>query len=213
MVTALVALAELEGAVELLARARAASSDAVTGFELMEGEAVALAVGLVPNTTDPFPDRYEHYVLIELSAGRVDAGLRGTLESLLSTAFEDSLVVDAVIAASEAQAAALWRVREAIPEAQMIEGTNIKHDVSVPVSRTPAFIREASARCRAAMADVRIYAFGHVGDGNVHFNLAWPADHRPDRSPGPFARSLADRARRGGPRWAAALAPSMGSAA
>ena len=98
----------------------------------------------------------------------------GLFERALAAAIEDGLVEDATIAASEAQNRALWRLRESLPEVQAREGGSIKHDVSVPVSRVADFIAEASAACRAAMPGVRVCAFGHFGDGNVHFNLSQP---------------------------------------
>ncbi|MHB1218999.1 MAG: FAD-binding oxidoreductase [Alphaproteobacteria bacterium] len=172
--TALVTLPSPDAAVELLARVRAASGDLVTGFELMGRSCIALAVERVPGTIHPFAEPSPYYALIELSAGSSSGTLSETLETALGQAAEDGLVTDAVVANNAGQAQQMWRVREAIPESQKIAGGGIKHDVSVPVSKVPAFIREASRVCEAELPGIRLFIFGHVGDGNVHFNLAWP---------------------------------------
>ncbi len=174
VVTALAALGRMEAAVELLSRMRAATGDMVTGFELMPRNAIDLARHHIPDLMVPLEGEFGHCVLIELSSANPDGGLGAALESALGQAFEDGLVTDAAIAASEGQAAGLWRIREAIPESQKMEGGGIKHDVSVAVSRVPEFIREATARAEAVLPGIRVFAFGHVGDGNVHFNLNWP---------------------------------------
>jgi FAD/FMN-containing dehydrogenase len=174
VVTALAALPTAEAAVELLARVRVASGDLVSGFELMDRQCLDLAFQHVPGVTDPFPARHPYYALIELSAGLPSGALTAALETALADAAENGLIDDALVAANAAQAQRFWRIREAIPESQKIEGGGIKHDVSVPVSRTPEFIREATRRAKADLPDIRIFAFGHVGDGNVHFNLVWP---------------------------------------
>ena len=174
VVTAMASVSDLEGVIELLARIRTASGDSVTGFELMEREPFELVLRLGPNTVDPFDRRHEHYALIEVSSGNTAGSARDALESVLAGALEEALVIDAVIAESQAQAEQLWHLREVIGDAQKLEGGGIKHDVSVPVSRIPEFVRAATLRCREELADIRVYAFGHVGDGNVHFNLAWP---------------------------------------
>ena len=174
VVTALAALGGIEAAVELLSRMRAATGDTVTGFELMPRNAIDLARHHLPGLKVPLRGDYEHCVLIELSSPNPAGGLGEALEGTLAQAFEDGLVTDAAVAASEAQGAGLWRIREAIPESQKMEGGGIKHDVSVAVSRVPAFIREATARVEAVLPGIRVFAFGHVGDGNVHFNLNWP---------------------------------------
>jgi FAD/FMN-containing dehydrogenase len=174
VVTALVALGRVEAAVELLSRMRAATGDSVTGFELMPRNAIELARHHIPDLKVPLESDYEHCILIELSSANPSGGLDAVLEDVLGQAFEDGLVTDAVVASSTGQAAGLWRIREAIPESQKMEGGGIKHDVSVAVSRVPEFIREATARVEAVLPDIRVFAFGHVGDGNVHFNLNWP---------------------------------------
>ena len=174
VVTALAAVRDPAAAVALLGRARAAVGEAVTACELMPRIGVDMAVRHVPNTVDPLSGRLEHYLLVELSSAREGSTLRAGLETLLADAMESGDVLDATIAANEAQAQGLWRLREAIPEALPSEGGSIKHDVAVPVSRVAAFLDEATARVVAALPGVRPVAFGHIGDGNIHFNLSQP---------------------------------------
>ena len=176
VVTAFVAVPALQSAIELLAHARANSGDQVSAFELMPRLGLEMDIQYLPGVVDPLARRYEHYVLLEFSTADAAGDFRERIEALLAAALEKGLVLDATIAASEAQAKALWRIREGIPEAQKIEGGGIKHDVSVPVSRVARFIAEAKAACEALEPRVRVLAFGHVGDGNVHFNLCRPLD-------------------------------------
>jgi FAD/FMN-containing dehydrogenase len=172
--TAICALAGPAEAVELLARVRAASGDQVTGFELMNRQCVSLAIKHVAGVPEPLREASPYYVLAELSSPAASGRLGEMLEGALGAALESGLITDATIAANEAQGRAMWRLREAIPESQKIEGGGIKHDVSVAVSAVPAFIAEAERRARAELDGIRVFAFGHVGDGNVHFNLVWP---------------------------------------
>ena len=179
-VTAFVAAASLEASLALLGRLRAASGDSLTSFELIPRIALEMAVAHVPGSFDPFPDPHEAYLLIELTSSRENSGLAVAAEEALSQAMEDGLVLEATIAQNETQAAAIWFLREAIVEAQRPAGASIKHDVAVPVSAVPAFLREASAAVEAAEPGVRVYAFGHLGDGNIHFNLMQPTGMRPE---------------------------------
>ena len=119
------------------------------------------------------------YVLVELGTPRPNAGLRAMLEAVLEQALEDELVLDAAIAESEAQRAAIWRLREEHSEAQKREGASVKNDVSVPVSRVPEFIRRATDACAALLPGIRAVPFGHMGDGNIHFNLEQPVGTDP----------------------------------
>ena len=113
-------------------------------------------------------------MLLEVSSTQDGDALRDGLEAVLAAGLEDGLVEDAVLAGTEAQRSQIWHMREAVPLSQKAEGGSIKHDVSVPVSRVAEFIEVASAACIAAMPGVRPIAFGHVGDGNMHFNLTEP---------------------------------------
>ncbi|MCE2481433.1 MAG: FAD-binding oxidoreductase [Alphaproteobacteria bacterium] len=169
--TAMIAARDPAAAVELLIQVQAASGEAVTAWELMPRRGVELTLANVPGNIDPLAAAHDWYVLAELGGGASGAP-RAALETALAAAHEAGTVADAVIAASEAQAAALWRLRETMPEAQRVAGTGIRHDVAVPLSRIAAFIDSASARVRAAIADIGIIAYGHLGDGNIHFNLS-----------------------------------------
>jgi FAD/FMN-containing dehydrogenase len=172
--TALVAVADPDAATRLLARFRDMTGDGVASFEYLNRVCVDLVLEHLPGSADPFDRPYRHYVLVELTSGRRDGGLQDLAESVLGEAFEAGEALDAVIAASSAQAERLWALRESIPEAQRLAGGCIKHDVSVPVSRVPEFLAEATALAERAIAGVRVAPFGHLGDGNVHFNLTQP---------------------------------------
>lgn len=175
--TAFVALTDPAAAIALLARAREASSDLVSAFELVPRIGIEFVTRHTPGARDPFPRAYDYYALIEFTAARAhDGHLRAALEELLADALGEGLVLDAVLAESAAQSDALWVLREQLSSAQKKEGACIKHDISVPVSRMAEFIAAASATVLAEMPDIRIVAFGHVGDGNVHFNLSQPTD-------------------------------------
>ena len=169
------AVPDLKSAVSLLARARAESGDAVETFEFMPRLVLDLVMKHMPDCEDPLAERHAFYVLLELvSTATADSGLGDRLESILAGAFEDGLVLDAAIAQSEAQRQAFWQLRENASESQKLEGASIKHDVSVPVSRIAEFYDVAWQRVRALDPDVRLVGFGHVGDGNLHYNLQVP---------------------------------------
>ncbi|MDH3701424.1 MAG: FAD-binding oxidoreductase [Alphaproteobacteria bacterium] len=172
--TALLAVRDPEAATEILAQLRAASSDGVTTFEYFHRRCLNMVLEHITDVADPFEAAHDHYALVELSSGREDGRLQETVESALADAFESGAVLDAVIAASGRQAQALWRLRETIPESQKHAGGCIKHDVSVPVSRVPEFLDAATAAAAREIPGVRIVPFGHLGDGNIHFNLSQP---------------------------------------
>jgi FAD/FMN-containing dehydrogenase len=177
--TALLAVPDIGAAVQLLARLRAASGDAVTSFEFLPRMAVELAVRHIPGVADPLDRPYEAYVLCEVATARDDPSLRGLLEDALEDAMDTGLVLDAVLAESLAQHAALWKLRESVPEAQRAEGASIKHDVSVPITALPRFMAEATAAVLAIVPAGRMVAYGHVGDGNLHFNVSVPLGEQP----------------------------------
>ena len=172
--TAWCALRDLDSVTQLLSHARAISGDCVSAFELIPRIGLEMCNRHIAGTTDPLSTKHDWYVLIEFSTSRPDSGLRSTFEKLLETAFEAGIVTDAVVAESMEQAKSLWRIRESLPEAQKHEGGSIKHDVSVPVSLVPKFIADASKAVTANFAGCRPVPFGHVGDGNVHFNVSQP---------------------------------------
>ena len=178
--TALVAVADPAAAVALLGRLRAACGERVTGFELIARVCLDLVFRHIPDRRDPFAAPYPWYVLVELFDSTAESSLAQLLEDALGEAAEAGLVTDAVIAASEAQRLALWELRENTSDAQKAEGVSVKHDVSVPVSRIVEFIEEADRALHAAFPGIRTVAFGHVGDGNLHYNAFPPPGDKPD---------------------------------
>ena len=168
--TALVALQSPAAALSLLASLREQVGERVTGFELISRMCIDLVLRHIPNARDPLSAPSPWYVLVELSDSTQGNVLDTLLEESLGHAADAGLVTDAVIAASDAQRRELWALRENVSEAQKIDGVSIKHDVSVPVSAVPEFIERASAALLARFPDIRIVAFGHMGDGNVHYN-------------------------------------------
>ena len=173
--TALVALASPARALELLSHLQGACGDRLTGFELMSAFCLSLVARHFPATRLPFTHVHPQYVLLELSDTASAENLDATLQEALAKAAERSLVLDAAVAANEAQAAALWALRENIPEAQVHEGQQIKHDISVPISRIAEYIAVTDAELQRAFPGVRMVTFGHLGDGNLHYNIAPPA--------------------------------------
>ncbi|NDZ15747.1 hydroxyacid dehydrogenase [Variovorax sp. WS11] len=175
VVTAWVAVRDAEAAVLLLARLTEAVGERVTAFELLGRQAIdqVLAHG-VAGMRDPLGGSYPWAVLFDVSETSARLDPAPAVEEVLGAAMEDGLVADAVVAASGPQAHALWALREHVPEAQRLEGPSIKHDISVAVSRIPAFIAEAGAALEALMPGIRVVCFGHVGDGNLHYNQSKP---------------------------------------
>ena len=173
-VTAILAIPEPHAAVALLSRLRAASCDCVNTFELMPRLALDMVFQHVTDTSDPFDERHHWYVLMEIGSGGYDTGLREGIEIELTKSMQDGLVTNAGIAESETQREKFWRLRETIPEAQRREGASIKHDVSVSSSELPRFIIEGSAAIQQIAPAARIVAYGHLGDGNLHFNASQP---------------------------------------
>lgn len=172
--TAWVALPSAQAAVELIGLIRGLCGDRLTGFELMSRQSVEFVLRHVAGCSDPFAEPHPWYVLIELSDTQPDAPLNEVLETGISEALERQWVSDAVLASSEAQVAALWALREGISEAQNHEGPSLKHDISVPVSRIPEFIETTDQRLLERFPGVRIVSYGHVGDGNLHYNISKP---------------------------------------
>jgi FAD/FMN-containing dehydrogenase len=171
---ALCAVPSPEAALGLFTRFQAHDPAAVQAFEYMSGGGMGFVLRHIPGAHLPFARPAGHYALVELATPRPDAGLRGALEAVLEQALADGLVQDAAIAESDAQRAAIWRLREEHSEAQKREGASVKNDVSVPVSKVPELIRRATTACEALIPGVRCVPFGHMGDGNIHFNLEQP---------------------------------------
>ena len=172
--TAWIAVPSPQAAVSLLGHLRARSGERVTGFELISRVAVQLVLQHIPGSRDPLPEAAPWYVLAEMDDTDPAADPHAALSSALDQALGEGLALDAAIAQSEGQINALWALREQISEAQRLEGISIKHDISVPVSRIPAFIEDATERLQEQFPGIRVVCFGHVGDGNLHYNLSKP---------------------------------------
>jgi len=170
--TAFVAVSDPRGAVALLSHLRQRCGERITGFELVARICLDLVVKHIPGSRDPLTAPHPWYVLVELSDSTEGNALDALLEEALGEAAEAGLVRDAVLAASGAQRVDLWKLRENIAEAQKVDGASIKHDVSVPVSRVPDLIEIAGRQLTERFPDIRIVAFGHAGDGNIHYNCS-----------------------------------------
>jgi FAD/FMN-containing dehydrogenase len=168
--TAWASVRDPAAAVALLMRLRAEAGDRVTAFEIVGRPALDLVLRHIPNARDPLAGRPDWQVLVELSDTLAAAPLGELLERVLSAAVDDGEALDVVIAQNETQTQALWALRENVAEGQKIEGLSIKHDIAVPVSRIAEFIARAGAALDAAFPGVRIVCFGHIGDGNLHYN-------------------------------------------
>ncbi len=169
--TAFAAVRDVRSAVDLLARLREASGDRVSSFELIPRIGIDLTTRHIPGVMDPLQKSYSWYVLCELTSARGAEPLEAVMEEALASALEDSLVLDAVLSRNERERAALWKIRETIPEAQRIDGASLKHDISVSITAIPQFVEQASAWVEANVPDGRLVVYGHVGDGNLHFNI------------------------------------------
>ncbi|QQP87824.1 FAD-binding oxidoreductase [Skermanella sp. TT6] len=172
--TGFLAVRDPDAAIELLASLRSASGDSLSAFELMPRIAIDFALKHVAGTVDPLEESHPWYVLLEFATGSGGEAFRDTIEATLGEAMEAGLVMDAVLASSESQAKQLWFIREAIVEAQKYAGGSIKHDISIPVSCVGTFIREATEAVERTIPGARPVPFGHVGDGNIHFNVTQP---------------------------------------
>jgi FAD/FMN-containing dehydrogenase len=172
--TAFLGLKRVEDVMALFARARGASGDQLTGFELIPRIGFDNALKHGTNLHDPLKTRHDWYALLEVSSSQAGANLRQALEGLLADAMGAGLVQDGAIAESQAQRQELWRIRAALAELQERLGGSIKHDVSVPVSKVAEFVQTANKAVSARLPGIRPYPFGHVGDGNIHYNLAQP---------------------------------------
>lgn len=168
-----------EDAVKLLSLAQGATGGMVTSFELMSRLCIDLALKHIPQTRDPLSEPYPWYVLAEFSSGQ-SSGLRETVETVLGQALEDGLIGDAAIAENEAHAHDFWRIRHSISEAINGEGLGARHDVSVATSDIPAFLDKADAAVLKIAPDARFASFGHIGDGNVHYDVLGPEGAAPD---------------------------------
>ena len=169
--TAFVAIPDVQTAVSLFSEMREASGDRVSSFELIPRIGVELTVQHIPGVTDPLNEPHPWYVLCELTSSREADSLSGILEEVLGEALSRGELLTAAVAQSEREREALWKLRETIPEAQTRDGASIKHDISVPVASLPEFFERAAAWVAANVPEARLVGYGHVGDGNLHFNL------------------------------------------
>lgn len=174
--TAWVAIDSPEKGVALLGHMQSTMGEAVSAFELICRAIIDFLLAGVPGHEDPMPEKHPWYVLMNVSGQGPVGSLHDPLAEALASAMEMGLVRDAQIASSGAQAAKLWKMRESLAEAQVAAGGSIAHDVSVPVSRIPEFIARTDAALAAAYPGIRHCAFGHVGDGNMHYNPVRPVD-------------------------------------
>jgi len=175
--TAYVGLKSPEAALKLLSLSQAEAAGTLTSFELLSEIAVDFSIRHGIDVRDPLAEKHRWYVLMELSSPRDDA--RGTLEAILGKALEDEIIDDAVIAANLSQRLGFWKLRDEMSAAQKPEGGSIKHDVSVPVAAVPAFIAEANAAVVKLIPCARPVPFGHLGDGNIHYNVSQPVGAEP----------------------------------
>ncbi len=173
-VTALVAVPDLDAVIELFSELRQASSDRISTFELIPHIAIEFCTRHFPDISAPFESLHPWYVLVVLHSNVTDPNLQNALESGLAKQFEQQRVNDAIVASSDTQAAQLLSLREKLVEAQKFEGGSIKHDVSIPISKIPDFIQRASNVVEQTIPGARPYPFGHIGDGNIHYNVSQP---------------------------------------
>jgi len=163
------------GAVSLLAEARKATGERVSVFEIMPHAGLEFVLEHIAGTRSPLEAPSPWYILMEVASCTTDPSLAIALESWLHTALETGQITDGAMATTKQQATDFWRLRESMSEAQKHEGGSIKHDISVPVSSIPAFIKETTLLLEQQFAGCRVTPFGHVGDGNLHFNVMQPA--------------------------------------
>jgi FAD/FMN-containing dehydrogenase len=172
--TAFIGCPSVRSALAAFDLVRRQAGEALSAFEYIDRFGLEVVLKHGRGTVRPLAGDHKAYALIELTSPDPEAALQERLEAVLGRAIEEGLVEDATIGASESQNRALWHLRESLSEVQRFEGGSIKHDVSVPVSRVADFVETASRACEAAMPGVRVCAFGHFGDGNIHFNLSQP---------------------------------------
>jgi len=169
--TAFIAVPDARAAVDLLASLREATGELVSSFELIPRIAIELTTRHIPGVTDPLTQAYPWYVLCEVGSSRAAESCTELLQDALGRELERGRVLDAAFASSERERAAFWKLRESIPEAQRRDGASLKHDISVPVARLPELVERGSRWVGEHVPDGRLVAYGHVGDGNLHFNL------------------------------------------
>lgn len=179
--TSIVALPDLDRSTALLARCRAGLADQLGSFELLPRFGIELAQRFVAGLIWPLQRLADWSILIEANTSSPSFDVRAAMEQTLGAALDAGEIADAAIAGSEAQSLAMWGLREGIVQGQHQSGANIKHDVSVPVARVPDFMKAGFQAVLAHWPQARLLAFGHLGDGNIHFNLVQPGDETKER--------------------------------
>jgi FAD/FMN-containing dehydrogenase len=174
--TAWLAPRDVDAAVAILSVLRERAAERLTAYELVSRQALDMVLAHVPGTRDPFRENHPWYALVELGGPAAAEDLDTVLEASLGEAFERDLLVDAAVATGTAQREALWLMREGVSEAQRSEGPSIKHDVTLPIGDLAAFVADVGTRLRALLPGIRLVTYGHVGDGNLHYNLSGPVD-------------------------------------
>ena len=172
--TALIALPDLEAALEVGRSLRSAAGELLTALEFFDDNILQLALQNIPDLVWPMDEHAPIYLLTELASSLESIELGAILEHALAGAIESGLVDDAVLAQTESQRSAIWRVREDLPEGTLREGLQLKHDISVPVTQFPEFLATCAKQVEAILPGTRIWTFGHLGDGNIHYNLSPP---------------------------------------
>ena len=170
--TAWIAVPSVDAAVTLLGVAQQHAGAHLSTFEIANRQALDLVLAHLPGASDPLAEPSEWYVLIELAGADTDSGLDDALEAILAAAVEADLASDAAVAGSPAQRASLWALREGISEAQKVEGATLKHDVTLPITRLAEWAAAMGPRLDAMLPGIRPVTYGHVGDGNLHYNLS-----------------------------------------
>jgi D-lactate dehydrogenase (cytochrome) len=170
--TAFIGLPSPRAAIALLNLVQERTGGAATSFELIKSLGLELALRHGRGVRDPLPSKHPWYVLLQLCSQ--SAGLRAVMEDVLAAAAERGLIEDATIAESLDQAKAFWHIREILPEVQKPEGGSVKHDISVPIALVPQFLEQADAAVEKLIPGVRPVPFGHIGDGNIHYNVSQP---------------------------------------
>ena len=178
--TAWVAVPSVDAAVSLLGTAQQHAGAHLATFEIANRQALDLVLAHLPGASDPLAEPSEWYVLVELAGASSDGGLDDALEAILGSAVDEGLATDAAIAGSPAQRSALWALREGISEAQKVEGATLKHDVTLPIADLAAWATSIGATLDRILPGVRPVTYGHVGDGNLHYNLSAPVAHDDD---------------------------------
>ena len=178
-VVAFAGMSSIEQAVKLLGAMRGHLGERFAAFELISGEAIELVRQYFPDTPAPLEGNWPWYVLMEAADGGSDETLRESMQEALMACLEDGCLEDVALAANLAQGQTLWMLRENITHAQQMDGSNIKHDISLPISRIPAYVEEMLPRLAKAFPGARPIVYGHLGDGNLHFNVSAPAGVSP----------------------------------